>query len=145
MRRKEMEMSRLLEPLVRWRFVRFLLVGLLNTGVGLSVIYLAKWLLAMGDASANLLGYSVGLIVSFSVNRRWTFDHDGPLLRGFAKFVLVIATAYAVNLITVLGAIEVWQLNGYLAQPLGIVPYTLLSYLGLKLFVFRDQRERKEP
>ena len=67
------------------------------------------------------------------------------MLRGFAKSTLVIATAYAVNLITVLMAIEVWQLNGYLAQPLGIVPYTLMSYLGLKLFVFREQRERKEP
>lgn len=118
---------------------RFLSVGVANTLVGLLAIYAAKWFLLLGDVAANAFGYSVGLLLSFALNSRWTFAYRGPHLPALAKFVLVFLVAYAMNLATVLGAIQYLGLNGYVAQAMGIVPYTLTSYLASKYLVFRNR------
>ena len=116
---------------------RFLSVGVANTVVGLLVIYAAKWLLRLGDVAANALGYAVGLGLSFALNSRWTFAYQGPYLPALAKFAVVVAVAYAMNLLTVLGAIRFFDVNAYIAQALGIVPYTLTTFLASKYLVFR--------
>ena len=121
---------------------RFISVGVANTLVGLLVIYAAKWLLRLGDVPANALGYAVGLLLSFALNSRWTFAYRGPYLPALVKFVAVVLVAYAMNLFTVLGAISYFGLNGYIAQAMGIVPYTLTTYLASKYLVFRSPSSR---
>lgn len=117
---------------------RFVSVGLVNTLVGLAVIYAAKGFFRVGDVAANVLGYSVGLLLSFALNSRWTFAYRGPHLSALAKFLFVALIAYATNLLTVLAAIHYFHLNGYLAQAMGVVPYTLITYLASKYLVFRN-------
>jgi putative flippase GtrA len=118
-------------------FVRFLVVGILNTAVGLGVIFLAKWLGGLGDVQANLLGYLTALSVSFLLNSRWSFVYRGPALPAMVRFFSVIAVAYLLNLATVLFAIHALQLDSYFAQTLGIVPYTLFTYVGARHYAFR--------
>jgi putative flippase GtrA len=118
---------------------KFLSVGVANTVVGLLVIYAAKWFLHCGDVAANVLGYSIGLMLSFALNSRWTFGYNGPRLPALVKFIFVTLAAYGMNLATVLGAIHWFELNGYAAQALGIVPYTATSFLASKYFVFRNR------
>lgn len=118
-------------------FARFLTVGVANTLVGLSVIYAAKWFFKFGDVTANALGYSVGVLASFALNSGWTFSYRGPRLSALAKFLLVALTAYSMNLLTVMMAINFIGLNEYVAQALGVVPYTLTSYYASKYIVFR--------
>jgi putative flippase GtrA len=125
------------EVAVLWSLLKFFVVGLLNTAVGLTVIFLAKWFGAMGDVPANLLGYVVGLVVSFAGNRGWTFRHTGAALPAAAKFAGVIALAYGLNLATVLFAIDVLHLDTYLSQAAGIIPYTLFTFVGLRYYAFR--------
>lgn len=116
---------------------KFLVVGLLNSAVGLAVIFLAKWSGAAGDVAANALGYAVGLVVSFGLNRGWTFRHTGAAVPAAARFAVVIALAYASNLLTVLLAIHVLHLGSYLSQALGIIPYTIFTFVGLRQYAFR--------
>ncbi len=47
------------------RPARFALVGVANTLLGLLVIYAAKWVAGLPDFPANLIGYFVGLTVSY--------------------------------------------------------------------------------
>jgi putative flippase GtrA len=129
-----MNRERLLEIL------RFLSVGVMNTLVGLSTIYCAKWFLQWNDVAANMLGYAVGLTVSFTLNSRWTFGYKGPRLVAVAKFAAVSLLAYCMNLLTVVVAIRLFEVNGYIAQAAGIVPYTVTSYLASKYLVFRSYR-----
>lgn len=118
--------------------VRFLLVGVANTLVGLSTIYLAKWLGGVGDSLANACGYAVGLVVSFVLNRNWTFRHTGAVLPAALRWLMVFVIAYTANLGTVLTLIHEFGINGYLAQALGVPPYTALFYLGSRYFAFRQ-------
>jgi putative flippase GtrA len=117
--------------------IRFGAVGLINTLVGLSAIYALKLFVGAGDVVANLLGYAVGVTVSFALNRKWTFAFQGDHWQASLRFVATMAMSYAVNLSIVLVALHVFKLNSYLAQALGIPPYTIVSFLLCKYWVFR--------
>lgn len=122
---------------------RFVVVGLANTSTGLVIIFACKALLGMGDIASNLLGYGVGILLGFLLNKRWTFEDVGGVGPTFARYLAVLALAYIANLATTLYAIDVLHLNSYLAQAAGIVPYTMAGYLGSRCFVFTQPRGRK--
>lgn len=118
---------------------RFVLVGLSNTLVGLLVIFGCKALLGITDVAANLIGYTLLIGLSFALNRRWTFEDGGHKGKSLVRFLLVLAVAYAANLATALAAIGL-GVDNYLAHVLGIGPYTVIGYLGSRLFVFTSPR-----
>lgn len=119
-----------------WRPVRFAIVGLANTLLGLCVIYAVKWETGAGDLEANLLGYLAGLCSSYFLNARWTFAFHGRHRSALPRFMLTLLAAYLANLATVYAALGL-SINSYLAQAAGIVPYTVIGYLGAALFAFR--------
>jgi putative flippase GtrA len=116
--------------------LRFLLVGLSNTIVGLGTIYALKGFAGFGDAQANLLGYGVGITWSFLLNRSWTFAYRGRSIPALLRFLAVIGVGYIVNLIAVLALARGLNVNGYVAQAVGIPPYTIIVYLGCRSWVF---------
>ena len=117
--------------------VRFGLTGVANTFVGLGVIYLAKFALMMEDVPANMLGYAVGLGLSFGLNKNWTFRHQGPLRPALGRFLVVQVVAYCLNLATVLAFLS-FGINGYVSQITGIPVYMVVGYLGCRYWAFRD-------
>ena len=119
------------------QMVRFLVVGVANALVGLTVIFAAKALLAFGDVAANATGYGVGLTVSFVLNKSWTFNHKGEILASAVRFLGVFAVAYTINLTIVLALIDWAQVNAYLAHALGMPCYTVAFFLLSKHFAFR--------
>ena len=120
--------------------IRYLLVGVVNTLVGLGIIYLAMYFLHMDLASSNALGYAIGILVSFALNKKWTFASQDHVVYSFLRYLLVLGVAYAANLATVLFANSHFYLNPYLSQALGIIPYTTIGFLGSRYFAFRERR-----
>lgn len=117
--------------------VRFLIVGAVNTCSGLLIIYACKYYFEYSDVLANLIGYSLGAILSFSLNSRWTFSYEGGQVVAFFKYLLAILVGYFVNLFVVLYAIDDWGINSYIAQAMGVVPYALITYFSAKHFIFK--------
>ena len=115
---------------------KFAGVGLLNTIVGLAIIYSLKWYLDWGDALANLVGYSVCITLGFLLNGRWTFERSSLNARHLVGYFLVAGVAYIMNLIVVLASMEMLHLPGDRAQLVGVPVFTLTSYLLNKIFVF---------
>jgi putative flippase GtrA len=117
------------------QFLRFLCVGVLN-------IYACKFFGGLGDFAANACGYAVGLCVSFTANRRWTFDHRGAIAPAAMRFLAVAAMAYTMNLLTVMLCIHGLDMNSYAAQALGVAPYTLTSFVLSRLWAFRTDSSK---
>lgn len=124
-------------------FVRFGIVGIANTLIGLLVIFSAKWFLGLSDVVANVLGYTVGVLVSFVLNSRWSFRYRGQMWPAFFRFFVVLGAAYLTNLSVVLVGIHLLDMNTYLAQAAGVIPYALVFYLGSRLFAFREADSRR--
>jgi putative flippase GtrA len=125
--------------------IRFLLVGLVNTAVGLGLIYFCKWALGWGDVPSNMIGYACGLTVSFLLNRSWTFNHRGAVLPTIARFLVVFLVSYSLNLVTVLILIDHYAVNAYLAHAIAILPYTASFFIGSRHFAFAEQRTKTSP
>lgn len=117
--------------------MRYCLTGLLNTAVGLGIIFALKWFFGVPDTPANLVGYGVGMIVSYWINSRWTFQCKAALHAKLVPYVLVLGIAYIGNLACVHLLIGPLQADSYLAQTAGVIPYSLLSFFLLRRFVFR--------
>ena len=119
------------------KLARFAAVGVANTLFGLACIYGCKYFLRMDDVAANAAGYAAAVALAFMLNRNWTFRHQGPAAPAFLRYLAVLATAYAANLLAVLIARDALGWNGYVAQIAGVAPYAAIGYLGSRWFAFR--------
>jgi len=116
--------------------IRFATVGLANTAIGLAAIYAVMFFFQTGPAIANAIGYAIGLAVSFSLNRVWTFNSDRPVGHVLPKYLLVAALSYLLNLGAVIAATSHFSVNPYLAQLLSVGIYTVCVFFGCRWFVF---------
>ncbi len=120
---------------------RFLLVGIGNTLVGLSCIYFAMYFLHFELVKANAFGYAAGIMLGFVLNKTWTFNNNSHVIYSFIRYLVVLAVAFFANLKTVLYVDAHFSLNPYLVQVAGIVPYTIIGFLGSRFFAFPEQRD----
>ncbi|MER9001973.1 GtrA family protein [Mesorhizobium australicum] len=130
------------ELIVPWArlgpLLRYVLVGCVNTFVGLSVIFFCIGWMAMPSVAANACGYAVGLFVSFLLNRRFTFRSKIPIALGVGRFLIIMLPAYWVN-VSVLFAATAWLRCGdYLSQSLAVTSYLIAGFSGNSLFVFNE-------
>ncbi len=119
------------------QITKYCIVGLGNTVVGLSLIYLAMGVFGFSPALSNFFGFAVTFLLSFSVNRSWTFQSDGHAGRSLIIFAAVCAVGYLLNLGAVLAAINLAQIDAYIAQLFGVAIYAAFVFLGSRFLAFR--------
>src|SRR5262249_15324369 len=107
-----------------------------NTALGLLMVYVAKLVFHLGDVAANATGYVFGLLVGYGLNSTWTFEYRRRVPAAIGRFAIAFLLSYGLNLIVVWCLIERASVDSYIAQALGIVPYTLCFYLLCRWFVF---------
>jgi putative flippase GtrA len=123
--------------------VKFLSVGVINTLLSIFVIFSLKYFMHFSDVHANAVGYVLGLICSFILNKHWTFKHADKHWLTIPKFLLVFALAYLMNIATVLMCIHL-GLNEYIAQLTGIPIYSFTFYVGSRYFVFTSTSQAEK-
>lgn len=116
--------------------LRFGLVGLANTLFGLAVI-MAVLAAGFGDYAANLCGYTLGLALSFALNRTWTFGVRGLVeWREAGAFLLAVGLSYLINL----GLLSAMRALGYresvVGQGAAMLAYSVCFFLLSRRFVF---------
>ncbi|MBU3572980.1 GtrA family protein [Priestia aryabhattai] len=130
-------------------FIRFLVVGLVNTAVGLSIMYVLLhifhhyWI-------ATFVGNAAGAGVSYVLNRIFTFKSGVHLSKSILRFILVIGICYGLSYYIGL-QFSSWLLHQLppAVRPfktdvgilIGTGLYTLLNYTGQKYFVFNAKKE----
>lgn len=120
------------------QILRFILVGGINTLVGVAAILGLRFIAGASDVVANFLGYIVGIVVSFVLNRRFTFADRGPVSSSLLRFVVSVAIAYGANLAVLMTCLRVLDTGSLVAQIASIVVYSVVFFLLAKLFAFRD-------
>ncbi|UEP31730.1 MULTISPECIES: GtrA family protein [unclassified Burkholderia] len=110
-------------------------VGAVNTAIGVAVIY---GLMGLGVAPipANVGGYVVGLVISFVLNSRITFQ-VGTSRRNLVRFLVVAAIAYVGNLLVVIGVLKLTD-AAHVAQAMGIPVYLAVGYLANKYWALHQ-------
>lgn len=136
---------------MNYQFVRFLMVGVANTIVGLSVMYLLLHLAGLSYWMSTFLGNSIGAVVSFFLNRSFTFRNQGSVSKSMLRFVAVILFCYMVSYSIGRNLVE-WMLSNSgltsgiktdIAVFISTGFYTVLNYVLQKIFVFKSTKHEE--
>lgn len=138
--------------MIHHSFIKFLLVGVINTIVGLSIMYFCYNLLDFTYWSATFIGNAIGAVVSFFLNKNFTFQSKVALLPSMIRFIAVILFCYFVSYklgleitewaLTMLGYSN--ELTEQLAILFGSGLYTIMNYFGQRLFVFKQKKSTEQ-
>ena len=134
-------------------FFRFIVVGVINTLVGYGVmfgLYNLAGLHTWGDAGywiSSAANYIIGSIVSFFLNKHFTFRNREKGAGVVIRFVVNISVCYLLAYGLAKPAVR-WVLAGYgervqenVAMLAGMVLYTGLNYFGQRFFAFRQKNQ----
>ena len=138
------------------QILRFALAGGLNTLVDLLILNSLLWLFPTNYPGTllayNSLAYSIGAINSFLLNKYWTFGQKRPTTRAeLARFALVTICGIAWSSIILWLASRVLHpflfnttLWANASKLLAIGGTALISYLGMRLWVFVSKQSEKQ-
>ncbi|MEM9852880.1 MAG: GtrA family protein [Pseudomonadota bacterium] len=115
-----------------WRYGA---TGLANTALGYGLIMACVYGLGFSVIAANCVGYAAGWCLSYTLNKRWTFRHQGALGRSASAFLALVAAAFAANLALTLVLTDA-GLAYPIAQIIGAVAYSCAVFAGMKWMVF---------
>jgi putative flippase GtrA len=127
------------------QLLRFATVGVVNTGLGYAVIFACMYLAGLDAVVSNVLGYAVGLVASYILNRTYTFRSAGKAQAEIVRFLLIFLLAYLANLGTLLVLIRHAVMHEGVAQTVAGVVYFVLSFVLNKYYVFKAQRTQVKP
>ncbi|WP_006247524.1 GtrA family protein [Mycolicibacterium tusciae] len=132
--------------LVRDQRVAFLLVGGINTVVGLGIFVAFsvtvghfvddRFGTVAGSLVTVVLAHVLSVLFAFVMHRRFVFRVHGHVVRDLMRFWSVYLTAGAINLVALPVLVE-FGLHRILAQVIIVLSTTLLSYFGHRHFSFR--------
>lgn len=120
------------------QFFKFALVGALNTSIHFLVFLLLLRLVGMNYIVASVIGYCMGLLNSYFMNRHWTFQsRDFRMGPEFARFTLINVLALAVNTFSLGVFVGLWHLGPELGQVPAIGLSMGVNFLGNRYWAFR--------
>jgi putative flippase GtrA len=138
--------------------VKYGIVGVINTLVCFIVIWaILRFAFGITGAQkatgieitvANVSGYIVGLLTSFLLNRKWTFQSEKNWKPEFVKFITGVLICYIPQLIVVnllnksawvhsLSVDAIGLNSSLICNVIGMVFYTVLNFIYNKYYTFR--------
>ncbi|MBI1392455.1 MAG: GtrA family protein [Alphaproteobacteria bacterium] len=131
--------ARLSDPAIRFRLLRFIVVG-----VGCTLVYLFTGIgllkLGLAATTAHLIAYPVSLVVSYFAQKRITFRIEGEVRRTAPRFLIATAGIAAVQLALVASLSRI-GMDARTTLLLSAGYYPAASFIVHSLFTFRQQPE----
>lgn len=123
--------------------IKFLLVGIFNTLVGGGTMFLLYNLAHCSYWFSSAANYVIGSIISFFLNKYFTFQNHEKSWKQVAKFIVNVAICYIIAygvakpvVMHLLSGRSV-RLQENMAMFIGMGLYTLLNYFGQRFFAFK--------
>lgn len=112
-------------------FLKYCLVGIINTFVGISTAYICLNIFLLTYIESIIMAYITGISVSFVLNKLFTFkDKNENYLKQFFKFVIIMLPSYAIS----------YTLGWFLARH---IHFAKLTPIYIKLFDYFGVPEYK--
>ena len=112
--------------------LRFATVGAITTALDVT-LFAGLTTAGVPAALANVCSYSCGIVVSYNLNRSWTFSVDGSRLKAL-KFVVSTLTGLLIS--TFLVAVLSMTIPAIYAKCISVPVVFVWNYLAARLWVF---------
>lgn len=124
-------------PFFRSAFL-FAAIGATNNLISYLLFALFVHVWGVDPVVAVTITYALGMIVSFFGNRKLTFRHTGHVGRTVAKFLLVNAVGYGVNVVILRVFVHGLGFPALVVQLFAIVVVASITFFSMRLWVFRE-------
>lgn len=124
------------------QLIKYIIVGAINTIAGYSIILFLINIGLLAELS-NFLGYAVVWILSYELNKQFTFKFSDQSKKVFLKYISTMLIVYCVNLTILIILFRFLDFNIYLAQLIASIAYTLIGYSISKKWVFSHHNKGK--
>ena len=125
---------------------KFLLVGVLNTLVGAGIMFALFNLAGWPYWAATASNYLVGGVLSYFLNKYFTFQNKERSWAQVGKFALTVAVCWLIAY-GIARPLTAWALSGLavkvqenVSMLVGMCLYTGLNYFGQRFFAFQKKR-----
>lgn len=132
------------------KLVKFLAVGVLNTGFSAVIMFLLYNLAHFGYWRSSAISYLLGAILSYVLNKKFTFQNRDAVWKTALKFAINVGVCYVLAYSLAQPAVT-WALSflsleksvvEQIAMLTGMALYTLFNYIGQRFFSFRQRSEK---
>lgn len=126
------------------KFLKFICVGVINTLVGTGVMFLAYNIFGLGYWISSAANYVVGSIVSYILNKHFTFKNTAKDKKTIIRSVINIAACYliAYGLAKPLVSRVLHQyptnIRDNMSMLVGMGLFVVLNYLSQRYLTFKE-------
>ncbi|MFR4137384.1 MAG: GtrA family protein [Anaerobutyricum hallii] len=127
-------------------FWKFVLVGIINTLIGTTAMFVAYNLLHLNYWLSSASNYAVGSIVSYFLNKYFTFQNKEKSAKQVVMFIINITICYllayglAKPMVSWILSSENKVVQDNLSMLVGMGAFVVFNYFGQRLFVFKTSR-----
>ena len=142
-------MRKILSSFFDATFLKFMLVGVMNTLVGTAVMFFCFNILTWSYWVSSALNYIIGSIVSYLLNKRFTFQQKGHNWYTVWKFIVNVSVCYvlayglAKPFVTWILSGVTTNIQGNVALLVGMVLFVGLNYIGQRFWAFSPKKDRE--
>lgn len=130
-------------------FLKFIIVGIINTAVGAGVMFALYNIFNCSYWISSIMNYVVGSVVSFFLNKYFTFKSKAFSFKEVIYFIINIAVCFFIAY-GLAKPFAIYILSGYsksvqenTAMFIGMVIFTGLNYLAQRFIVFKENNNAK--
>lgn len=127
--------SHVQEDKINGQIVRYAIAGVISNGVGYLLYLIATMFFGLGHKTAMTGLYAVGMVVSFYINRKWTFRGTGTIRRSAVRFFITMVMGYAINFLLLFVFVDLFGFAHQLIQAFAIALMAVYFFLLNKWYV----------
>ena len=129
------------------KLFKFIIVGLINTLFSMIIMFSMYNILHLGYWGSSSIAYILSSILSFILNKNFTFSNNNSILKTAIKFSINIGICYILAY-SISKPIVSWtltklnsphEITEQVAMFLGMIIFTILNYIGQRFFTFKEQ------
>ena len=139
--------KRILDLFTDKTFVKFVLVGFVNVLVGATIMFVFYNVFHLSYWVSSFSNYFFGSILSYFLNKHFTFNYHEQGFASIVKFALNIVVCYVIAY-SIAKPFMQWLLSDFsitiqenVSMAFGMCLFTALNYLGQRFFAFKNNCE----
>ena len=127
------------------QFLKFCLVGLVNTAIDYAVYLFFSRLIGLYFLLANIIAILVAMTFSFFVNKSWTFQNKDKRFKSqYLKFAAVNGVYFLLNNSIVFALVHYLAVYDLLAKIIAIIIGLFWNFLANRFWTFQVAKADKD-
>ena len=135
----------IINKVIDWVAIKFLIVGVINTLIGSVIMFTFYNLFHLSYWFSTASNYIVGSIMSYILNKYWTFQNKEKSNKTIIRFIFNILICYFLAY-GIAKPLVSWLMRGFttsvrdnVSMITGMVLFTGFNYMGQRFFTFKQE------